>query len=128
MPTYMSDTEAEIDVQAFSLLPPSVPEGLFPVQTEGDGNYFPRSVSTLVFGHPCNFVEVRCRVVTEHVLNKAAYLAGIGLGHDVNECQSVVAMQVVLAEGLSAILSERSRLLLKMALTWVSGRCLLQQM
>ena len=99
MPTYMSDTEAEIDVQAFSLIPPTVPEGLFPVQTEGDGNCFPRSVSTLVFGHPRNFVEVRCRVVTEHVLNKAAYLAGIGLGQDVNECQSVVAMQVVLAEG-----------------------------
>ena len=99
MPTYMSDTEAEIDVQAFSLLPPSVPEGLFPVQTEGDGNCFPRSVSTLVFGHPRNFVEVRCQVVTEHVLNKAAYLAGIGLGQDVNECQSMVAMQVVLAEG-----------------------------
>ena len=75
--------KAQVDQNSLKCIPPDV-TGFFPVSTVGDGNCFPRSLSTLVFGNQFHFQEMRGRIVYEGVQNMQQYLRQNYLSHGAN--------------------------------------------
>ena len=70
----MLENEKDIlDYVPLHHLPANAPDSFAPIKIHGDGNYFPRCLSYLVYGYENNHVEMRIRIVTG-VLYKGHYL------------------------------------------------------
>ena len=70
-------TQAEVellDMVALHHMPNNMQAGLAPIQVEGDGNCFPRTISYLLFKTENRYPEIRVRIIYEAVLNMAVYL------------------------------------------------------
>ena len=74
---------ANVDKNSIKHVPSNV-TGLLPVTTLGDGNCFPRALSTLVYGNQFHFQEMRGRIVYEGVQNMNHYLRQNYLTHGAN--------------------------------------------
>ena len=55
-------------------LPDDTDPGFAPVQIEGDGNCFPRTISYFLSRTEKNYMEIRVRIIYEAVLNMGQYL------------------------------------------------------
>lgn len=75
--------KAKVDQNSLKYIPSDV-TGFLPVSTLGDGNCFPRALSTLVFGNQFHFQEMRGRIVYEGVQNMKEYLRQNYLSHGAN--------------------------------------------
>ena len=58
-------------------MPPDMPSGLAPMQIEGDGNCFPRTISYLLSKSQAMYTEIRVRIIYEAVQNIDKYLDDI---------------------------------------------------
>ena len=71
----LMQAEAQLlDMVALHHMPNDMPAGLAPLQIEGDGNCFPRTISYLFFKTESQYTEIWVRIIFEAVLNMAMYL------------------------------------------------------
>ena len=63
-----------LDLVALHHMPNDMPRGYAPLQIEGDGNCFPRTISYLLYKTQDRYEEMRCRIVYEAVKNINHYL------------------------------------------------------
>ena len=63
-----------LDLVAMHHMPNDMPLGLAPLQTAGDGNCFPRTISYLLFKIQARYTEIQVCLVYEAVRNMAHYL------------------------------------------------------
>ena len=55
-------------------MPNDMPPGLVPLQVEGDGNCFPRTIRYMLFKTEHCHTEIRVRIIYEAVLNMGMYM------------------------------------------------------
>ena len=70
-------TQAEVeflDMVALHHMPNDMPPGLAPLQVEGDGNCFPRTISYMLFKTEHHHTEIRVCIIYEAVLNMEMYM------------------------------------------------------
>ena len=60
----------KVDDIASNFYPEDGPKNMFPVQTYGDGNCFPRAISKLVFGEESKHEEICARIIISGVKNE----------------------------------------------------------
>ena len=66
----MSAAETEnLDLVALHHVPNDAPRNVSPIQIEGDGNCFPRSISYILYKSQNHYMEVRTRIIYEAVKN-----------------------------------------------------------
>ena len=71
----MSAAEMEnLDLVALHHVPNDAPRNVSPIQIEGDGNCFPRSISYILYKSQNHYMEVRTRIIYEAVKNCDKYL------------------------------------------------------
>ena len=71
----MSAAEMEnLDLVALHHVPNDAPRNVSPIQIEGDGNCFPRSISYILYKSQNHYMEVRTRIIYETVKNCDKYL------------------------------------------------------
>ena len=71
----MSATEMEnLDLVALHDVPNDAPRNVSPIQIEGDGNCFLRSISYILYKSQNHYMEVRTRIIYEAVKNYNKYL------------------------------------------------------
>ena len=71
--SFLTSPGLQADRDSIDLLPSDVPDAHFPVQIQGDGNCFPRTLSLLAFRDQEKHVEMRVRIIVESVLNFKKY-------------------------------------------------------
>ena len=60
----------KVDDIASNFYPEDSPKNMFPVQTYGDGNCFPRTISKLVFGEESRHEEIHARIIISGAKNE----------------------------------------------------------
>ena len=71
----MSAAEMEnLDLVALHHVPNDAPRNVSPIQIEGDGNWFLRSISYILYKSQNHYMEVRTRIIYEAVKNCDKYL------------------------------------------------------
>ena len=75
-PNYtMSPAEMEqLDLVALHHLPNDAPGNVGPIEIEGDGNCFPRTISYILFKMQDHYMEIQTRIIYEAVQNYNKYL------------------------------------------------------
>ena len=72
--TFLQSDITLLDLVALHHLPDDTDLGFAPVQIEGDGNCFPRTISYFLSKTEKNYMEIRVRIIYEAVLNMGQYL------------------------------------------------------
>ena len=72
--TFLQSDITLLDLVALYHLPDDTDPGFAPVQIEGDGNCFPRTISYFLSRTEKNYMEIRVRIIYEAVLNMGQYL------------------------------------------------------
>ena len=70
-------TQAEVeflDMVALHHMPNDMPQGLAPLQVEGDGNCFPCKISYMLFKTEHHHTEIHVHIIYEAVLNMEMYM------------------------------------------------------
>ena len=129
-------TQAEVellDMVALHHMPNDMQAGLAPIQVEGDGNCFPRTVSYLLFKTENRYPEICVRITYEAVLNMAMYLDDnyVSNGHTISMiavlCQnSMPNIQIITIHMLHLIwrdcTKKKSLKFAKIVHTWEYGK------
>ena len=93
----------KVDNVASNFFPDDGPKNMYPIQTYGDGNCFPRAISKLVFGDKSGHEEICARIIISSVKNENLFTSDDILSWgEKNIRRNSVSVQYVMYSGIDS--------------------------